>query len=165
MSDRRLILARHGMSPLIGSSDRTRPLSDDGRLEAELLGQQLLELGWWPQIALVSDAQRTQETWETLLDASGASIDEVAILPDLYQASPERILAILEDVLGQQQTALVLAHNPGISEAASWASGIRIGMGTGNAALLHHPTMTDWTAVATTGGNWRLVDFLRPVPR
>ena len=69
----RLILMRHAQAESSAPSggDEARPLSAAGRAEALLMGRALAERGLKPDLALVSTAVRTRQTWEQMHDAFG----------------------------------------------------------------------------------------------
>lgn len=113
---RQLILMRHAKTEQasVGQSDQSRELTDRGRLDAPLVAARLAKSGARPDIALVSDATRTKQTWELVKQA----------FPDcphrhtstLYLAEPETI--IHEALATNQDHVLVIGHNPGIHELA-----------------------------------------------
>lgn len=109
----RLILMRHaeaeGRHP---GGDRQRPLSAQGREDAALIGRALSRRGMRPDLALVSPAVRTRQTWELVQDAFGDV--EVRIEPDLYNAPAEILRALIAEAAEDAGCLLVLAHNPGI---------------------------------------------------
>lgn len=110
---RRLILMRHAKSSWKhpGLFDHARPLNGRGRASAQALGHWLRDRGYLPDEALVSDAVRTQETWERLgLDAP-ADLRE-----DLYHADPATLMAALREATGD--CVLMLGHNPGLGDFA-----------------------------------------------
>ncbi len=107
-----LILMRHAKSDWsTGGTDHARPLNARGKQSARAMGEWLRQAGFLPDQALVSDAFRTQQTWE-LLDLPIAA----DIQPLLYHASAARILELLQQSSGD--TVLILAHNPDIAETA-----------------------------------------------
>ena len=114
----RLILTRHAKSdwdnPLM--SDHQRPLNKRGKRAAPLIGRLLLEKGYLPQEALVSDATRTRETW-ALLSAELNAESQVHFEPALYHASPDIMLRTLQTAKGQ--SVIMIGHNPGIAAFAA----------------------------------------------
>lgn len=111
----KLILLRHTKSDWTdpAQADRDRPLNDRGRDAGARLGDWLRSRGHLPDAVLCSDAARTRETLDTLA-LTDARVEHRA---DLYLAEADTILT-----LARAQTAdclLVVAHNPGIAEAAT----------------------------------------------
>jgi phosphohistidine phosphatase len=111
----RLILLRHAKaeSEAPSGDDFDRPLAPRGLREARAVGAQLVELGLKPDLALVSPALRTRETWELVEAAVGGA--EVCFDPALYNAEAGAIRRIAEKHDG---TVMVVAHNPGLQELA-----------------------------------------------
>lgn len=111
---RTLILMRHaraeGGSP--SGDDIDRSLTVAGRAEAALMGRVLAEAGLSPDLALVSDARRTRETWQGV----SAAFPEATARHDhrLYNASAGAIRSVVEAAEGEAETVLVIGHNPGL---------------------------------------------------
>lgn len=114
----RLILTRHAKSdwddPLMADEDR--PLNSRGRASADALGRWMKTEGLTPDPALVSAATRTQETWGRIAGAAGWDIAP-NIRPDLYLASPDRMLSVLTRATGA--CVKMVAHNPGSADMAA----------------------------------------------
>jgi len=112
-----LILMRHAKSdwddPAL--SDRQRRLNDRGRRNATALGQWLAAQGYRPDLALVSNAERTGETW-LRLSAAWPDLPEVSFRPAFYNAGPDVLLRAIRAATSPR--LLVLAHNPGIGMLA-----------------------------------------------
>ena len=112
-----LILMRHGKA--VASSpagDHARSLSSRGLDEAGKAGAELLRLGL-PDFALVSDARRTRETFDRVVDVAARPIAH-RFEPDLYAASPRAILAAIAAAPPDCRRLLVIGHNPGIGDLA-----------------------------------------------
>ena len=126
----RLILMRHAKAERGGpeTRDADRPLAARGREDALRLGDWMRREGYVPDLALVSPARRTMETWEGL--ALGAPMEAAR---GLYGAPAEAILAA---VRGREGTVLVIGHNPGIGAAAAWLAGGDGRFPTGTAAVI-----------------------------
>jgi len=112
---KRLILMRHGKAERSNpGGDVERGLTERGRLDAALMGRLLKDEGLTPDLALVSAAKRTRETWA---EASAAFPDTKAeILKDLYHAAADRVLFEVEAVMDEAESILVVGHNPGLHE-------------------------------------------------
>ncbi len=119
LGHRRLILTRHAKSawddPTL--ADQNRPLNDRGRRSARALGDWMASRGYEPEEVLCSSAQRTQQTWESVAGAALETRPLLRLEGGLYQASPDKMLAILKTAT--YPTVMILGHNPGISELAA----------------------------------------------
>ncbi|MDD9743498.1 MAG: histidine phosphatase family protein [Marinovum algicola] len=109
----RLILMRHTKSswddPWQG--DHARRLNGRGRRSAEALGNWLRAKGHLPDVALSSDAVRTQETFAGLALAC-----PVRFTPALYLADTGTMLERLRQA--ESRSVLLIGHNPGIGAFA-----------------------------------------------
>ena len=110
----RLILLRHGKAEASAASgdDFDRALTPRGVADSALVARTLAQAGLQPDLVLVSDAARARQTWE----ASSAAFPpaNVIVLPSLYNAAPEAILALVEGHEDEAGTIMVVAHNPGL---------------------------------------------------
>lgn len=116
---RRLLLFRHAKATRSGRGieDRPRALVDRGRKDSATIGAYLAADALIPDRVLVSPAVRTQETWKFTAPEFRASID-AETAEQLYDATPEAILAIIKETPASTQSLLVIAHNPGLHELA-----------------------------------------------
>lgn len=115
----RLILMRHAEAearPPVGGKDIDRPLSPRGLSDAARMGQELLARGCRPDLALVSAAVRTQQTWAQLQDVLGDV--EVQIIEHLYDAEAGTLRSEVELNEEDAGCVMVIAHNPGIHQLA-----------------------------------------------
>lgn len=118
----RLMLLRHAKAiHSVDYDDFDRPLVEKGREAATLMGAHIASRQYKPQMALVSSAQRTQETFAIVKDYTGHT--EPQFDSDLYLASPEMMLAAIQGVSKAATTLLVVGHNPGIALLASALAG------------------------------------------
>ena len=147
----RLIVMRHAKSSFLDGQqeDFERPLDEQGQKDAIMIGNQLLNLGWRPDIVMVSPSMRTMET----LNLMGEEFIKTKCVTDseLYLAD----LYTLEDCVNKAPddvTTLLLAHNPGIEILVSSLSGQYRIMKEAYTALFKKSTE-----------NWMLEDILTPM--
>ncbi|GAB3132091.1 histidine phosphatase family protein [Tsukamurella serpentis] len=109
-----LILLRHGKSAYPDKvDDHDRPLAPRGVRQAALAGKAIRRFGHTVDLVLCSTAERAVQT------LAQAAVDApVRSIPDLYGASGEQILKIVDAERGDARTVLVLGHDPGLAEAA-----------------------------------------------
>lgn len=100
--------------------DHERPLKKRGERAARLMGAHLRQAGLVPEQVLCSTARRTRDTLEGL-----ALPDELPrrFEPELYLATPGRMLDRLETVEASCRSLLLIAHNPGTAQLAAWLTG------------------------------------------
>lgn len=68
---RRLILLRHADSETSARlRDYDRPISMQGKREAAKIAQQLITLGWVPDLIIASNSKRTKQTLDIMVEAS-----------------------------------------------------------------------------------------------
>ena len=120
---RHLFLFRHAEAvPVSKFSDRERPLSAGGRQAATRVGAFLALTRQKIDLVVVSDAKRTQETWK-LSQAEFGEAPEVRIEKDLYNAERGDVMEELRDLPDSAQAAMIVGHNPAMSEFASRFAG------------------------------------------
>jgi phosphohistidine phosphatase len=95
-----------------GQEDHTRQLTTKGKRQALDLGVWLSAQRYAPTQALVSDATRTQQTFEALNQKC-----PVLKSKKLYLAEPKNIILEIQKV--ETDCLLILAHNPGLAELAA----------------------------------------------
>lgn len=109
---KRLLLLRHAKAQP-GANDRNRPLSEQGLADAAALAKDLKDRQILPDVILCSDALRTRQTAAAITD-----LEHVHLVPELYQAGSDDILAVIHYLSLNAKTLLVVAHNPGIAVLA-----------------------------------------------
>ncbi|TNC65163.1 SixA phosphatase family protein [Rubellimicrobium roseum] len=114
----RLLLIRHAKSDWgdPGLPDHERPLNNRGRRDAPRMGRWIVEQGLAPAEVLCSDARRTRETLE-LMQPEWPSSPPASFRRELYHATPEAMLAVLEEA--RSDTVALVGHNPGIGALAA----------------------------------------------
>jgi phosphohistidine phosphatase len=118
---RQLFLLRHAKSCWDNPAlpDFSRPLAQRGSKAARLVGKEMASRGWIPDMAIVSAAVRTRQTWERIVAQWPKNICVFEFSDAIYEAQPERILAEIRKANGSVQSLLVIGHNPGL-ETLAW---------------------------------------------
>jgi phosphohistidine phosphatase len=130
---RRLILLRHAKSDWPeGLSDLERPLAPRGHTAAPVMGRYLRDELLLPDLALVSPALRTRETWalvEPTLVPGELGVETplrpipMRIEPRIYEAPVSRLLDVIQALPDTVTCALLVGHNPGSAELALTLTG------------------------------------------
>ena len=81
------------------------------------MSEYLAEEGLRPDLALVSPARRTQETWHLARQALPGM--RARSEPRIYEAPPHRLLSVIQEVEPDVQSLLMVGHNPGFEELLS----------------------------------------------
>ena len=171
MSARRLVLLRHAKAEP-GSftlADELRPLAPKGRNQAGEVGRALTTARLVPDLALVSMAVRTRQTWELLArQLDGKAATEVHLEPELYEASVADVLALVRGVEDDVRTLLVVGHEPTMAATAAHLAGagsdlgaiaqVRVGVPTGSFSVLESDD--EWASWGRAGA--RLLSVTRP---
>jgi phosphohistidine phosphatase len=119
----RLILFRHAKAVRQAAlGDKDRALERRGRETAERMGDWLRESNLVPDLALVSDARRTRETFTLAAGRLGAPVPS-RLEPRIYEASPESLLRLVRLTDPRVETLLLVGHNPGLAEFAALLTG------------------------------------------
>lgn len=163
-----LVLLRHAKAePENGIGDAQRPLSSRGRRQAAALGPLLDSHVGTVDVALVSSALRTTETYK-LLAASWPEdgAPDADVRDELYSAGPRDVLAVLAELPPQVERVLVVGHEPTMSSLAHLLNGERTtladtvayGLSTAAAAVLDVPVA--WAELDRSTA--RLREVVRP---
>src|ERR671920_1227598 len=97
---RRLVLLRHAKAEPGGDGvgDAERPLALKGRTQASRVGTALRAAGLQPDLALVSSALRTRQTWELARAHLDHADVRTQVRDELYEASVGDVLDLLRDL-------------------------------------------------------------------
>jgi phosphohistidine phosphatase len=112
------MLLRHAKSDWPDVADHARPLAKRGRHDAPAVGRWLREHGYLPDVVVCSTARRTRQTWELIAPALGGS-PSVTFEPRAYDASALTLLYLARELPSQYRAALLIGHNPAVSELAN----------------------------------------------
>ena len=120
---RRLLLLRHAKSAWPdGVPDHQRPLAARGLQAAPAIGSHMAREHLLPDLVLVSDARRTQETWDLVKRRLPGEV-ESQICKELYEASADQLLDVVGRTPAGAETLLLIGHNPGLQDLALLLAG------------------------------------------
>lgn len=115
---RRLVVVRHAEAEQGAATDVERTLTRGGRDDARTAGEWIAGHGLVVDHALVSAAQRAQETWAALAVGAATGVEpDVSRL--LYSAEPETVLDLLREVPADAACVVVVGHNPTMAYLAN----------------------------------------------
>ena len=132
-----LLLLRHAKAVSGSDSlrDFDRPLSDQGRRQAEGVGKYLKEQNIALDLVLSSTALRARQTTELVL-AVAECVTEVRYDQRIYEASRQQLLEVVSEIEGDKSKVLLVGHNPGLEELLQSLTGLSAPMATGTLAKI-----------------------------
>jgi phosphohistidine phosphatase len=155
---KQLLLLRHAKSswddPALADFDR--PLAPRGLKAAPRMGRELARRDWLPDLALVSPAQRTRETWR-LVSAELPARVPVEFAEALFEATAGDILTEVRQATASAGCLLVLGHNPGLEDLARRLAGPRSDAGARRKLEEKFPTGA--LARLVVDDDWADLDF------
>ena len=129
-----LFVMRHAKSDwtATGGGDFDRPLNDRGRGDLPRVAHMLGAFTGFPDVIIASPAARARQTAEGIAPAP----ETIHFEEELYLAGPATLTTVLARA-GGGESALVIAHNPGVEEWLEELCGARLRMATAAIACLH----------------------------
>ena len=165
---RRLLILRHSKAtPSSGRDDYDRTLTERGREDARHVGSYIASHDMVPDVVLFSSAARTRETAEAAMAGWPASARWFSE-NGLYEATRHFILTVIQGLTDDAASAMIVGHNPGMSEIANYLAGSgaesdRLRMAakfpTSALAVLDF-SVARWSEITPRSG--RLAHFLTP---
>ncbi|OHV87224.1 SixA phosphatase family protein [Mesorhizobium sp. ORS 3428] len=164
---RQLFVLRHAKSswddPKLEDFDR--PLAPRGLKTAPRMGRELSRRGWVPDLALVSPALRTRDTWRLAAQELARHVP-AEFAEELYEATAAAILARVREA--KATSLIVIGHNPGLQNFVLRLAGAGSDAGAfkkieakfPTAALARFTVDEGWANLEFGGA--RLTDFVRP---
>jgi phosphohistidine phosphatase len=165
----RLLVLRHAKSEKAepGLSDRERTLNARGQADAATMGAYIARHDLNPDLALISSARRTRETWERVA-AALTTAPTPRYEQRLYNARADAILAAVRELPDKARTVLLIGHNPGLHELArsliasgdvEWRERLNEGLPTAGLVVIDFAA-NEWRKLHAHGG--RLERFVTP---
>jgi len=149
-----IVVMRHSKAEHTGPTDFDRTLSERGHVDATVVGEWLAALEITPDLALVSGATRTVQTWEDVAAGAGWDLDLAEYDEALYEAGTTTALDLIRDTSEEIGCLMVIGHNPTIANLAELLDD---GAGEQSDELvLGYPTSA--VAVFSYDGEWSDLD-------
>ncbi|WP_323844257.1 SixA phosphatase family protein [Microbulbifer magnicolonia] len=158
---KKLTLIRHAKSSWDNPDldDFHRPLNKRGKRDLPAMAQRVRDLGLLPDRLLSSGAVRALDTAEVLADTLELDGDKLLVLSELYGASYQSLLRLLQQQSDDWKHLMVIGHNPGLEDLGYYLTHERLPKFP-TAAVLHIGLkITRWCELAESCGTVRLFDF------
>lgn len=111
---RTLVVMRHAKSSWkTADPDLLRPLSGRGTRDAVVAGHRLA--GTRFDVALVSPAERTRQTWQCLT-MNGVGADDLRVEDALYHSGTSGVMGVLRGLPEEAHRVLLIGHEPTVSD-------------------------------------------------
>jgi phosphohistidine phosphatase len=163
---KRLIIVRHAKAEKSAPRGRDfdRPLAPRGEGDAAEMGRRLARRGAHPDAIVASPAARALQTAKLIARELDFPWDEIRTEKPAYLAEPEALLDLVREVDERAESALLVGHNPGVSElAALLLRGFDQELPTGAVVAIDLPADT-WAGVKRGSGSLALYDFPKNAP-
>ncbi|NOX80452.1 MAG: histidine phosphatase family protein [Deltaproteobacteria bacterium] len=123
-----LLLCRHAKSSWSDNTlaDIDRPLNKRGKRDAPLMGARLAMLGVKPDAIVSSPARRAYKTARHLAGTLGFSRKMILVINEIYEASPDVLLAIIGAFDNRADQVVMIGHNSEITVLANRLGGLGI---------------------------------------
>ena len=158
-----LYLLRHAKSSWSFDelSDQERPLNDRGRDDAPVMGQALAKRRICPDIVVSSPAVRAMSTAVLVAREMQYPHDKIKVEPGIYGADTDDFLAIIKDLPDSAASALVVGHNPTITETANELSPSRLNEMPTAAVVCLRFECEHWAEVSKVNAEFYFYDYPR----
>lgn len=132
--------------------DYERPLNTRGRKDAPEMAKRLYNQNMMPDLMISSTAERAKQTALVFSDILSFNESKIVWADELYHASPETILKVVNSINEQYNQVFMFGHNPGFTDFVNELVSVRID---------NIPTCG--IAVIQVKGSWQTLTFGRGV--
>lgn len=152
---KQLLLIRHGKASWQPQfKDFDRPLTSVGEQQCRCVADWLRQSAILPDCWLVSAAKRTVQTAEIIRLRLGQQDTAQNLFDSLYLAEADQLLATIQAVPESAQCAVLVGHNPGLSDVLMQLAGRQLSQFTvapdimWPASLAMFSVSDNWSAVS-----------------
>lgn len=159
---KQLYIIRHAKSDWsFQVRDFDRPLNERGFENAPQMAKRIAAMSPIPDFIVSSPAKRALTTAQIFAEVLNYPSRLVATESTLYEANVADILAVINNVDDQYQHIALFAHNPGLSEVASYLTQDEyINLPTCGIVHIEFPHTEQWSEVSQ--GTGQILNFLYP---
>ncbi|MBN2061441.1 MAG: histidine phosphatase family protein [Deltaproteobacteria bacterium] len=106
--------------------DFERPLNKRGRNSLLLIGEILKNLNVTPDLIISSPATRAAMTARGIAEAINYPLDKIEYSDAIYMSDEDVLLDVIKDINDSVKKAMLIGHNPGMTELANYITDQRI---------------------------------------
>ena len=147
-----LLIFRHAKSSFDAPSDHERVLTEFGQKQAMFMGELLEEKQLKPDYVLCSSALRAKETMELAM-STGKWVCDSSVTDALYETTAEATLKLIKQMRDDDQTIMLVGHEPVWSDLASRLTGQSASFNTAGVACISFTT-SHWCEVEFGSGSF-----------
>ena len=158
-----LYLLRHAKSSwsFDDLSDQDRPLNDRGRDDAPTMGKALAKRRICPDLIVSSPAVRAMSTAALVARELQYAHDKIQIETGIYGADLDDLLAIIKALPDAAGSALLVGHNPTITETVNALSPTSVNEMPTAAVVCLHFECDKWAEVSKVNAEYYFYDYPR----
>ena len=156
-----LYIVRHAKSSWDerGISDHDRKLNARGLRDAPKMGEVFANKGYRPDIIYSSSANRALTTAKTIAEKIGYPVDDIIITRDIYDATTQDLVSLINKIDDKYNSAMMFGHNPGFTVLVNLLADKYIdNMPTCSAAVLKL-NVTSWKDVGSDCGKLAAFEY------
>ena len=142
-------------------SDFDRPLNQRGEKAAPEMGRRFKERGIRPGLILSSPAKRAITTARIIAAATGYPLTAIKQDADLYMASAQETLQIVQQVADKHDSLMIFGHNPGFTNFAAMITGREFDNVPTAGVVAADLKIDHWADAAWYAGQLTFFDFPR----
>lgn len=123
-----LVLVRHAKSSWAneGQEDFDRPLNERGKKDAPEMAKKVMAKMPALDLFVSSTAKRAHKTAKLFAEVFEKSKEDILLFDTLYHAAPATIYQTVAGLPDTGASAILFAHNPGITEFANMLANVRV---------------------------------------
>ena len=123
-----LILVRHAKSSwdAAGVDDFDRALNERGKKDAPEMAKRIRAKEIKIDVLLSSPAKRAHKTAKYFAEELDIEREKIVLVDKLYEASVTAFLEVVSTIDEDNKTAIIFAHNPGITEFVNTLTKVRL---------------------------------------
>lgn len=157
---KRLLLIRHAKSDWGNSDlrDFDRPLNKRGKANAPEMAERLVKQQIVPDQIVSSPALRAITTAKVFAEAWQISSDQIKLAPNIYEASVQTLLALVNNFDEKYHQVALFGHNPGLTDLVNYLAAHLDNIPTCGVVLLEFP-FEDWQMISADTGKVLMFDY------